>query len=217
PITVEVRSFVHSGLPASAGPPPTLAHVRSNSKPAVPESRYRPSGSFIWRCLLASLLLWNVRAGWGLEPTTAMADYGRQSWAMENGLPQNSVHALAQTNDGYIWLGTEAGLVRFDGTSFAVFDQSSNPALPSGDIRCLLATKDGGLWVGTSEGLARWKDGATRTYTRSDGLPGDSVLTLAEAADGVLWVDTDQGLAGLKGERFIPGGPAHSALATSAP
>src|ERR1035437_3668573 len=93
-----------------------------------------------------------------LEPTTPLANYGRQAWGMENGLPQNTVQALAQTRDGFIWLGTEVGLVRFDGNSFAVFDKHSTPALPGSDVRCLLETRDGALWIGTSEGLARWKD-----------------------------------------------------------
>ena len=79
---------------------------------------------------------------------------------MENGLPQNTIHALAQTADGFLWLGTEVGLVRFDGVNFATFDEHSKPALPSGDIRCLLAAKDGSLWIGTGDGLARMKDGA---------------------------------------------------------
>ena len=97
--------------------------------------------------LLAVWLLSGVLAGWGLQPTTPLADYARQSWVMENGLPQDTVQALAQTRDGFVWLGTEAGLVRFDGSSFAVFDRNSTPALPSGDVRCLLETGDGALWV----------------------------------------------------------------------
>ena len=63
-----------------------------------------------------------------LEPTTPLSGYGRQSWVMENGLPQNTVKAIAQTSDGFIWLGTEVGLVRFDGTSFVLFDQNSKAA-----------------------------------------------------------------------------------------
>ena len=60
-----------------------------------------------------------------------------------------------QTRNGFVWMGTEAGLVRFDGNSFAVLDKNSTPALPGNDVRCLLETKDGALWIGTSDGLAR--------------------------------------------------------------
>jgi signal transduction histidine kinase len=138
-----------------------------------------------------------------LEPTTPLAGYGRQAWVMENGLPQNTVQALVQTRDGFVWLGTEVGLVRFDGNGFAVFDRNSTPALPGSDVRCLLETHDGALWIGTSEGLARWKDGAATAFTTRDGLPGNGIQALVETPNGVLWAWTDQGLARLKEERFV--------------
>lgn len=128
-----------------------------------------------------------------LEPTTPLADYGRQSWAVENGLPQNSVHALAQTKDGFLWLGTEAGLVRFDGVSFAVYDTTSTPALPSGDIRCLLAASDGALWVGTGDGLVRLKNGAVTVFTTKEGMPGNSISTLWTDGSGAVVAQTENG------------------------
>ena len=148
---------------------------------------------------------WHAAA---LEPTTSLANYGRQAWAMENGLPQNTVQALAQTKDGFLWLGTEAGLVRFDGVEFQTYDRSSNsgspgPAMPGNDIRCLLASADGALWIGTNAGLASWKDGASRTFTTQDGLPGNGILALEETADGQLMVSTDSGAAELRGDRFV--------------
>ncbi len=117
---------------------------------------------------------------------------------MENGLPQNTVQALAQTNDGFLWLGTEAGLVRFDGVEFQTYDRNSVPALPGNDVRCLLATRDGALWIGTGAGLARWKDGALRTFTTQDGLPGNGILALEETPDRQLLVSTDMGAVGTK-------------------
>ena len=107
-----------------------------------------------------------------------------------------------QTGDGFVWLGTEAGLVRFDGNSFAVFDHGSSPALPSGDIRCLLETKDGALWVGTSDGLARWKDGAVKDYGVRDGLPGSGIRAVVEDGTGTLRVNADGSWARLTGGRF---------------
>jgi len=156
-------------------------------------------GSF----LLAALFAVSAVSGWGLEPSTPLGGYGRQTWVMENGLPQNTVQALIQSHGGFIWFGTESGLVRFDGSSFAVFDRNSSPALPGGDIRCLLETRDGALWVGTSEGLARWRDGQVTPFTSHNGLPGDSIHALAETTNGVLWVWTDLGLARLKDDHFI--------------
>ncbi len=138
-----------------------------------------------------------------LEPTTPVASYGRQSWVMENGLPQNTVQALAQTKDGFVWLGTEVGLVRFDGNSFTVFDHNSSPALPGNDVRCLLATSDGALWIGTSEGLAQWMDGLVTAFTTKDGLPGDGIRALGQAPDGSLLATTDAGNAQLRGAKFV--------------
>ena len=140
-----------------------------------------------------------------LEPSTPLANYSRQSWGMENGLPQNTVQSLVQTRNGFVWLGTEAGLVRFDGNSFAIFDKNSTPALPGNDIRCLLETRDGALWIGTSEGLARWKDGMVTAFTTKDGLPGNSIERILETGEGELWANTDQGLARFIRDRFLRG------------
>src|ERR1700719_1672627 len=106
-----------------------------------------------------SVLLACTGAVQALEPNTPLARYGRQSWVMENGLPQNTIQAIAQTRDGFLWLGTEVGLVRFDGNSFVTYDQNSKPALPGNDISCLFPAKDGSLWVGTTSGLDLLKEG----------------------------------------------------------
>jgi signal transduction histidine kinase/ligand-binding sensor domain-containing protein len=149
------------------------------------------------------LLLGFAVAALALEPSTPLANYGRQAWVMENGLPQNTVQALAQTKDGFIWLGTEVGLVRFDGNGFQVFDHNSSPALLGNDVRCLLAAKDGTLWIGTSEGLARWKDGVATAFTTKDGLPGNGILDLWEDEHGSFSVWTSGGPAHQAGNRFL--------------
>jgi len=142
-----------------------------------------------------------------LEPTTSLSSYGRQAWGMENGLPQNTVQALAQTPDGFVWLGTEVGLVRFDGIGFQVFDKNTAPALPGNDVRCLLAAKDGALWIGTSEGLARWKDGVVTAFITKDGLPENGIVSLRpDGGDGLL-VETESGWADLSAGRFTSAAP----------
>ncbi|MDE3201796.1 MAG: hypothetical protein KGN79_12850 [Acidobacteriota bacterium] len=151
-------------------------------------------------CALVSILAAGTRA---LEPTTSLGSYGRQAWVMENGMPQNTVHALTQTRDGYLWIGTEVGLVRFDGHSFLVLDKNSKPAIPSGDIRCLLATDDGALWIGTGEGLARLKDGAVRVYTEKDGLPANGIRSL-ELLQGHVAAMTDSGEVTVDGDEVLP-------------
>jgi signal transduction histidine kinase/ligand-binding sensor domain-containing protein len=159
---------------------------------------------------VVAVLLAGVVSSAALEPSTALGNYGRQAWGLENGLPQNTVQALAQTKDGFVWLGTEAGLVRFDGNSFQVFDKNTlpgqgGPALPGNDVRCLLAAKDGALWVGTSEGLARWKDGVVAAFTTKQGLPGNNVERILETGEGELWANTDQGMARFSLDHFVHG------------
>ena len=156
----------------------------------------------ITRCASALLLLSGAAATAALEPSTSLANYGRQAWVMENGLPQNTVQALAQTKDGFLWLGTESGLVRFDGVEFQTYDRNSAPALPGSDIRCLLVARDGALWIGTNAGLARWKDEVVRAFTTQDGLPGNGILALRETGDGKVGAWTEQGPAQQDGDRF---------------
>jgi signal transduction histidine kinase/ligand-binding sensor domain-containing protein len=165
--------------------------------------------AFVAICVVAVLPGCGLTAA-ALEPATALKNYGRQAWGMENGLPQNTVQALAQTRDGFVWLGTEVGLVRFDGNGFQVFDKNTKPGeggptLPGNDVRCLLAAGDGALWIGTSEGLARWKDRSVATFTIKDGLPGNNVERILENGEGELWANTDQGLARFNGKQFVRG------------
>jgi signal transduction histidine kinase/ligand-binding sensor domain-containing protein len=179
--------------------------ARRSAQIAVQVARTRRADAL--RSLLAiAILLSPGLLAHGLEPSTPLANYGRQTWVMENGLPQNTVQALLQTTDGFVWLGTEVGLVRFDGNGFQTFDRNSTPALPGNDVRCLLETKDGALWIGTSEGLARWKDGAVRVFTTKDGLPGNGILGLGQDHWGLVWVYTEAGLVRQNGERFATAG-----------
>jgi ligand-binding sensor domain-containing protein len=171
-------------------------------------SSARPLGQ---RTRVARLALGAVGLGFGLlnpvadcalEPSTALANFARQTWVMENGLPQNTVTAVIQTRDGFVWLGTEIGLVRFDGNGFQLFDRNNLPALPDNDVCCLLEARDGDLWIGTSGGVARLKDGRVRAYSTRDGLPDNGIRGMAFANDGQLWVSTDEGIASFGNDRF---------------
>jgi ligand-binding sensor domain-containing protein/signal transduction histidine kinase len=138
-----------------------------------------------------------------LDVHEPLAHFGHQTWQAENGLPQNSVHAIAQTPDGYLWLGTEGGLVRFDGYSFTVFDSHNTAELKSNDIRYLLAASDHSLWVATAAGLVRIQ---ASTFTRFDvreGLPSDNVWSVYETRSNGLWCVTADGLAHFDGARFV--------------
>ncbi len=163
------------------------------------------TGRLLWvilRFLAAALYLYGAAEAAALDPATPLANYNRQVWGMENGLPQNTVQALAQTKDGLLWIGTEVGLARFDGAAFRSYDINTNPSLPSSDIRCLLAARDGSLWIGTSAGLARWKNGTATVFTKKEGLPDAAILNLDEMQDGRIALLTEQGPAMQSGERF---------------
>ena len=154
-------------------------------------------------CCAAFLLGGNSQAR-AIDPATPLNDLSTQGWVLENGLPQNTVQALAQTPDGFIWAGTEAGLARFDGSGFLVFERNSTPALPAGDIHCLLASSDDSLWIGTSEGLARLKDGAITVFSTRDGLPSNDIRTLKADSRGGIVVSTASGAVGINGSRIVP-------------
>jgi ligand-binding sensor domain-containing protein/signal transduction histidine kinase len=117
-----------------------------------------------------------------------------RSWGTEAGLPQNSVNAIVQSRDGYLWLGTQDGLARFDGIRFKPF--SLKDGLPSVDISALLVDHEGTLWIGTSgSGLCRLKQDRIEIISGSENQPGsDTIRCLAEDATGRLWVGTAGGL-----------------------
>ena len=140
-------------------------------------------------CLLCvALLVCKATAG-ELKPLTQLV---HDKWDSSNGLPQNSVIALAQTTDGYLWFGTELGLVRFDGVHFATFGKDQLNGLASETITALLADRDGSLWVGTNGGgLAHLHSGKVSVFSSKTGLPSDSISCLYQDAAGTIWMGTD--------------------------
>ena len=131
-------------------------------------------------------------------PGTIGDEYLYDSWQREHGLPQVSVNAIVQDHRGYLWVGTEDGLARFDGTGFLVFDRDRHkvPQLQSHTIRALLPDRDDGLWIATRRGLARLRMGdRLDLYTTADGLANDDVRTLYQDREGHLWIGTEAGLS----------------------
>lgn len=142
-----------------------------------------------------------VRAS-ALDPQKAISQYIQTVWTTDAGLPQTSVYAVAQTGDGYLWVGTESGLTRFDGVRFTVYNRHNTEALPADYIAHLLGARDGSLWIGTDSGLVHMKNGAWTTYTVHDGLSSNDIRALFEGSDGSLWVGTTRGLDRLKDGRI---------------
>jgi diguanylate cyclase (GGDEF)-like protein len=110
--------------------------------------------------LLATLALSGVSGpSRALDPDKRFHHYVRDQWSIEQGLPQSSVQAITQDRTGYIWVGTQAGLARFDGVAFRNFTPENSPELPGMMVHSLLALDDGSLLIGTYRGLARHRDG----------------------------------------------------------
>jgi ligand-binding sensor domain-containing protein/signal transduction histidine kinase len=129
--------------------------------------------------------------------------YTRRVWQTQDGLPENTVQAFAQTPDHYLWIGTSGGLVRFDGARFVVFNRENTPQIHEDSIFCLTVTRDGKLWAGTDGGgLVGYDHGVFRWYSEADGLTNSFIRAVYEDREGTLWIGTDDGLFRLAGERF---------------
>jgi signal transduction histidine kinase/ligand-binding sensor domain-containing protein len=141
---------------------------------------------------LLSIILPSAQAS--LDPEKALTQYVHRVWDTDSGLPQNAILAIAQTTEGYLWLGTEEGLVRFDGLHFRLFDRRNTPELQSNQITALFADRERHLWIGTNGGgLTCLSGGRFTAFSTQAGLPNKSVLSLYEDGSGTLWIGTDGG------------------------
>ena len=152
--------------------------------------------------LLTALLVPSVHA------RSYRVQYVSTNWQTEQGLPQNSVNALVQDHDGYLWIGTYGGLARFDGEHFKLFGAADLPGLGSLAITALYESRSGVLWVGTSGGLARLDHSVPTIYTERDGLPSLFIHSVRGDAEGNVWVNTSGGLARFAGSK-LQAYPAH--------
>ncbi|MGA8940157.1 MAG: two-component regulator propeller domain-containing protein [Acidobacteriaceae bacterium] len=133
-----------------------------------------------------------------------LPEYTRHVWQGSDGLPEQTVQAFAQTADGYLWIGTTGGLVRFDGAHFTLFDRQNTPAIHENSIFCLMVSRDGALWIGTEGGgIARYAQGKFSSWTTDDGLSNDFVRALFQDASGTIWAGTDNGLMQFHGDHFV--------------
>jgi len=154
-----------------------------------------------------ALALWVLLALAGplfaLDPRKKLSDYGIAIW--QEDLPQNSIHAIVQTRDGYLWLGTYEGLVRFDGVRFTVFNVKNVKGMTNNSVLRLHEARDGTLWVGTlGGGVLSFKNGVFKAYSTADGLAGDFVTAIVEDDRGRLWLGTTTGASIMQDGRFIP-------------
>ncbi|RXH58935.1 sensor histidine kinase [Granulicella sibirica] len=140
-----------------------------------------------------------------------------QSWSTEDGLPQNSVHQILQTPDGFLWLSTEAGIARFDGIAFKTFSHTNDPAFLSDDACCLASSTNGDLWIGTPDGLILYRNQHFKRFDEKNGLPSRTVRALQPSRDGSLFITTDNGSAQWIPDHFITAPTQPSSPGINAP
>jgi ligand-binding sensor domain-containing protein/signal transduction histidine kinase len=158
-----------------------------------------------------ALLLLVTQTAMALDPQRSLDHYGHQVWRTDSGLPQNTVHSMLQTRDGYLWLGTDGGLVRFDGIDFVTFDTENTPQFLSDIVYDLLQDGSGTLWISTGSGLVSYADGAFTAYSKAQGLPAETIWFSYEDRRHRLWAITSGGPAFFNGKSFAPVAGAEAA------
>lgn len=138
------------------------------------------------RLLLFCFVLFflTLRPVGALDTGKQIAQYGHTAWRIEAGVFAGTPNVMAQTTDGYLWIGTQAGLMRFDGVRFVSWRPPDGNELPSSRILSLLGARDGSLWIGTSVGLARWRNGNLTNYGDATG----SIMAILEDPAGTIWI-----------------------------
>jgi len=134
--------------------------------------------------MLAATLFMGRPCVFALNPALDVNQYAHTPWKIREGFSNGTIVSIAQTQDGYLWLGSEFGLLRFDGARRILWQPPDGQQLPSNYIRTGLAARDGTLWIGTNFGLASWKDGK---LTRHGELGRQSIWTLFEDREGTVW------------------------------
>ena len=134
--------------------------------------------------VLAGLLLVALPRAHALDPDRRISQYGHTVWRIQDGAISPPTN-IAQTTDGFLWVTTAQGLMRFDGVRFMPWQPPQGQNLPGTHFSAVLGSRDGSLWIGTTRGLARWKDGQLRTYTDLEHYVGISAIM--EDDSGTIW------------------------------
>jgi diguanylate cyclase (GGDEF)-like protein len=152
---------------------------------------------WVWRLSTAGLAAATFLAAGralALDPSRLMTQYVLDAW--EDELPQASVHAVLHSREGYLWLGTYAGLVRYDGRNFRLMEGGEHASLARGGVTCLVQEREGTILAGTpGNGILRVVDGKVEPFPGSTSLPSQNVLSLFVDRSGDVWAGTDRGVA----------------------
>jgi len=136
---------------------------------------------------LFSILLALCAGAPALDPSLGVSQYAHNAWKIREGFAKGAITAIAQTPDGYLWLGTESGLLRFDGVRAVPWQPPGGEQLPSNLVTSLLVSRDGTLWIGTLKGLASWKDDK---LTQHPEVAGAMLGWFLEDREQTVWFGT---------------------------
>jgi len=132
---------------------------------------------------LGLLLAWE-RGAFALDPALDVSQYAHTAWKIRDGFAKGEILSVAQTPDGYLWVGTEYGLLRFDGVRAVPWQPPTGEQLPNNRIASLLTARDGTLWIATLKGLVSWKDGKLTQYPE---VAGQIAYPLLQDRQGTVW------------------------------
>ena len=152
------------------------------------------------RGLLGILFVAAAAPSLALNPALQPTQYVLDNWQIADGLPQNTVQALARTPDGYLWIGTQEGLARYDGARFVVFEPGNESAISTKNITALHVDKAGTLWIGTRSGLAVFEHGRFRPGPQGGDLARAFIRAIGESSNGHLWIGTETGVTEIAGD-----------------
>ncbi len=139
--------------------------------------------------VLACMLLACGRCSLALDPSLDANQYAHTAWKIRDGFTRGTIILIAQTPDGYLWLGTESGLFRFDGVRAVPWPPPGGEQLPSNYISGLVVAHDSTLWIGTLKGLVSYKDGKLTQYSE---LAGANVGFFLEDREQTVWFGVRQ-------------------------
>lgn len=134
---------------------------------------------------LMVIVLVAIHAAWGVDPATHLTQYSHTVWRMQDGFFTGAPTAIAQTSDGYLWVGTANGLFRFDGIRFVPWAALAHQKeLESAEVSSLLGARDGSLWIGAAYRLLHWKDNTLSQYSTKDRF----VSSIIQTRKGSIWL-----------------------------
>ena len=189
--------------------------MAADTPPVMTARRFRTAGALVaCRLLLCCSCIMPAggQAASAQTPASLFERHTYQVWNTSTGLPQDTVRQFLETRDGYLWMATDGGLVRFDGFDFVIFDRRDTPEMQSDLVNGLLEDKAGSLWIATSNGLVKLAGNRFSRYTKAEGLPSDSISSLSQDGQGQVCAETAGGAACLDGS-----GPAAKFKAVTMP